>query len=186
MPEVKRTCILSHGRSGTVYTSMVLSSIGLDFGHEEDGKDGCIGGVFFKGHRDLDSYEQVFHQVRNPLLVISSSTTCKHGSFKRVFAEIGADNINESDPLRRSMISWLLYTEWAEEQSIWRYRIEDFEKIWPELLHRMNIDRTDLPNLPTNINTRLHKYYTWTELESKDTELANEVKKRARSFGYEV
>ena len=183
---VIRTCILSHGRSGTLYTSMVLRSIGLDFGHEEDGKDGAIGGIFFKQKRQLDSYEQIFHQVRNPLAVISSSTTCKASSFKKTFEEIGAGDIEETDPLRRAMLSWLRYTDWAEQYSIWRYKIEEFPKIWPELMFRMNIPQEELPDVPVNINTRLHHNYTWNDLHAVDNALALSLQHNARKFGYEI
>lgn len=182
--KVIRTCILSHGRSGTLYTAMVLRSIGLDFGHEEDGKNGAIGGIFFRGKRDLTSYGQIFHQLRHPLDVISSSTTCKASSFKKTFEEIGAEDIRESEPLRRAMLSWSLYTAWAERHSTWRYKIEDFEKIWPELLFRMNVERVELPSLPVNINSRLHRSYTWNDLYATDAELAEGIQESARKFGY--
>ena len=181
-----RTCILSHGRSGTLYTAMILRSIGLDFGHEEDGTDGAIGGIFFHEKRYLDSYGQIFHQLRHPLKTISSSTTCKADSFKKVFREIGIDDIWEDEPLRRAMLSWIHYVKWAERHSVWRYKIEDFPKIWPELLFRMNVPRVELPNLPVNINTRLHQSYTWNDLMAADSELTKTIKDMAWRFGYEL
>jgi hypothetical protein len=181
-----RTCILSHGRSGTVYTSLLLQSIGLDFGHERDGKDGTIGGIFFKGKRNLSTYDQVFHQLRHPLDVISSSTTCKESSFNKTFKEIGIGEIREKDPLKRAMLSWYYYTNWAELLSIWRYRIEDFPKVFPELLFRMDVKRVDLPDIPTNVNTRPHRKYTWDDLFTVDEELTSEIINNARRFGYEI
>jgi hypothetical protein len=179
-----RTCILSHGRSGTLYTAKILQSIGLDFGHEKDGKDGAIGGIFFKGDRDLSSYGQIFHQVRHPLNVISSSTTCKPSSFKKVFEKTGLGEMNEKDPLRRAMLSWVFYTSWAEKHSVWRYKIEDIKTIWPELLFRMGLDKIDLPDVPANTNARKHKNYTWDELTKKDPMLTIGIKESARRFGY--
>ena len=181
-----RTCILSHGRSGTLYTALVLRAVGLDFGHEKDGINGAIGGIFFRGKRDLNSYGQIFHQLRHPLDVISSSMTCKPNSFRRMFKEIGVESVKERDPFRRAMLSWLLYTNWAERHSIWRYKIEDFPTIWPELLSRMNVPKTGLPTVPTNINTRPHKKHTWNDLSAADVELTKAIQDSARKFGYEV
>ena len=181
-----RTCILSHGRSGTVYTARILCSIGLDFGHEQDGRDGAIGGIFFKGERNLDSYRQIFHQTRAPLDVISSSTTCKPSSFKKVFMKTGFGKVNEKDPLRRAMLSWVFYTSWAESHSTWRYKVEDIPQVWDELLSRMGIEPVELPDVPTDTNTREHKQYTWNDLTAADSMLAMGIKESARKFGYET
>ena len=43
----KRTRILAHGRSGTLYMAKVLRAAGLDFGHEKDGPDGAIGAILW-------------------------------------------------------------------------------------------------------------------------------------------
>lgn len=185
---IVRTRILSHGRSGTVYTSKVWQAMGLDIKHERDGKDGAVGGIFFKGTQDLSSYRQIWHQVRNPIKVISESTTCRARSFVLMFREIGYA-CQETDPLRRAMISWLAYTEWADKIASWTYRIEDMDILFREMCERLGIPNARSQSVPEITKKTNYRDYapslTFEDLYSKDPKLADKVYDRAVHYGYE-
>ena len=180
-----KTCILSHGRSGTTYTARVLQALGLDFGHECEGRDGSIGGIFLKGNRNLKNYQQIFHQLRSPLRVISSTTTCRKKNLQKTFDVIGV-HITEKDPLRRAMQSWLAYVEWAEEQASWWYRVEDMKEVFPKLCSKLGIPVQPLPTLPKNLNARPHPVHNWADLLVADAELTQRIQEKAAEYGYSV
>lgn len=181
-----RTRILSHYRSGTLYTTMTLRAMGLDFGHEKDRRDGAVGVVFVRDKLpDLRSYSQVFHQVRHPLNVISSSLTCKMTSFDKIFHNIGRI-CSEKDRVRRAMTSWFYYTEWADTHASWRYRVEDMPGILPELCGRLGVKPIPFSPISTNLNTRKHVRCSWNDLERKDMDLTNRIRDRAEDYGYSM
>lgn len=180
---VIRTRILNHGRSGGLYIAKVLRAVGLQFGHEEDRRDGASGALLLRPPAKRQRpYDQVFHQVRHPLLVIASATTCRASNYKLMFRFIGV-NVHETNPVRRAMLSWLYYTAWANTQSSWCYRIESFP--WQELCDRLRLPQTPLPcQIPVNTNHRDHANFSWDDLAKVDMELCEKIRLRALYYGY--
>ena len=88
----RHVLVTGTGRSGTTYFSDLLTQLGLDVGHQRNGKDGCSGAEFAKdydwypwfpvygggdcanvGERRSDyAYKHVLHIVRHPLWCIPS------------------------------------------------------------------------------------------------------------------
>ena len=78
-----RLLITGCGRSGTRYTSFALQRLGLDVPHERLGRDGISSWTMaittekrpFGPPSSQVSFEQVFHQVRDPIAAIASCMT---------------------------------------------------------------------------------------------------------------
>jgi hypothetical protein len=75
----KLVLITGCGRSGTTFMSSFLCASGLKIPHERPGRDGCVAWPMCVdsyrpwGNRSSRAkFQHVFHQVRNPLDVISS------------------------------------------------------------------------------------------------------------------
>jgi hypothetical protein len=162
----------------------VLRHVGLDVGHERDGPDGCVGAVFWTGKRVLDDYDVIWHQVRDPLKVIASNTTCRETSFAHMYKQIGVSRDISDDPVVRAMRSWLDYTDWADGKTDRWYRIEDLPTVWGEIM--MSIDRpyVQLPVVCDTLNKRFYKPLDWSDLEWRNTAMTCEIIEKAKTYGY--
>lgn len=185
---MNKVCILSHGRSGTVYTATVLNKIGIKIGHEVHGKDGTVGGTIWKSskRRTLADYNHVLHQVRNPLAAISSITTVRQATLRRYCSEIGFPHcIIPTDRLEAAMLSWVMFTTWADDHAEWVFQVEDMPKIFGRLCHYFGV--TSAPELPVigkDLNSRHHPLFTMTDLRTANCSLAEMVYFKGIQYGY--
>lgn len=186
MPTKKKVCILSHGRSGTVYTAEVLRAVGLDIGHELNGVDGAVGGVFWKGQRRiLSRYDRILHQVRNPLDTISSLTTANWRTFEKYLVNLKFPACKmPANICEMSMLSWVLYTTWADSRAEWTFQVERLPEVFEKLCDCFGIERQPLPDLPQDLNSRPHETYTLADLEKVNTALAQVVHYKGILYGY--
>jgi hypothetical protein len=151
------------GRSGTKYISFALRRMGLDVRHEEMGRDGISSWTMavsseqrpFGPPSSAASFQQVFHQTRDPLFVINSCLTFSDSSWDFI-----CDNMPcpRNAPLpTRAAAYWLMWNEKAEQIATWRYRIEDFpDLLLREFMDRLGVrfDRSLINSIPRNFNTR--------------------------------
>lgn len=182
-----KVCILSHGRSGTVYTAEVLKAVGLRVGHELPGPDGAVGGIFWKGYkRKLAEYDHVLHQVRHPLRTISSSVTWRRRTHRMYARQLGYRRaLIPKDPLEAAMFSWVIYTTWADHYAEWRFRVEDMTEIFPRLYSYFGTDeQKSCPSLPLNLNTREHREYGMRDLAKTNGVLADIIHFKGVLYGY--
>ena len=204
-----RRFIMAHPRSAQNYISRVIYKTGLSMGvgyKSSDGKtfykdnppvkDGIVS-FYHKGTMDGDV---VLHQVRDPLKVISSARTETQATFNAMFKVIGdiprKDKFYEKDGILFSpaltMWTWLHLNEAIEKLAQWRYRIEDIDKVYPELCEKLKAKPLDkVPDVPRNFNTRKPKhpffkqgYSTWEELEEIDKELYDRIREKGKKYGY--
>jgi hypothetical protein len=189
--------ITGTGRSGTHYTSALLTAIGLDAPHESVGRDGCVSwkhattGVFEyigKG-RELTvedpGFAPVVHQVRDPLKVIASMQTFSLSSWFYMAKTIELRLVDP--PLVTAMRAWVGWNALIERRAGWRFRVEDLDSVFPELCQRVGVSNARLPALPVSRrDSRAHRYQplNWSDLEGASKEWAHEVRVMAERYGY--
>lgn len=198
-PEERFVLITGCGRSGTDFMSFLLKSCGLQIEHERDGIDGCVSWPMavnnFSPWGPLGEdvkFLHTFHQVRNPLHVITSwyiniqDLDCDEWVFIR--AHIPEIKREDSHLVHCSKY-WYYWNLLAERLCEWRYRIEDIDELPKEFESRLgvHIDKDILNWIPRNINTRNsteHKV-TWKDLEQElPCELFFDLQDMAKRYGY--
>jgi hypothetical protein len=192
----KSTLITGCGRSGTKYISRVLSSGGLDIGHEIMGKDGIASWLLGVdadsvpwGPRRRDfQFRTILHQVRHPLAVISSMQTCAQVSWSFICRHVRCE-LEEPLALRCAKY-WRYWNEQIESEADWRYRIEDVQIIRDELCERTGcrVSQAVLAVVPRNINSRqdAYKALDWNTLRSLDAPLCLAIQEQAVRYGYRL
>jgi hypothetical protein len=198
--ESKLLLITGCGRSGTEYMSRLLRQSGYDIKHE---KPGAIGSVSWPmavalyspwGPASKDQFQYVFHQVRNPLKVITSwfvnLSSLDRDEWK--FIRFHIPEILEDDPLIVQCAKyWYYWNLKVEQVADWRYQIEHMDAILDEFQFRsgliLNVDI--LNKLPHDINKwgKINREITWNELEiALPTDLYNNLQEMAIRYGYAV
>lgn len=199
--EERLLLIIGCARSGTTYIAHVLHKCGLEVLHERMGKEGASSWFMtidtdtvpwgdIQPARNGTQFQHIFHQVRDPLKVISSvfSTETKECWD---FIMLHIPQIHESDDhLLKCAKYWYYWNLKAEEQAEWTYRIEDLENEWAEFQRRLGrvLPVEALTQVPTNTNTRPHAHdYTWNELKAQlGSKWYKKVRKLAQRYGYVV
>jgi hypothetical protein len=186
---MKKLAIIGCGRSGTRYMSKVLNAFGVTVGHEKDKENGTVD--WKATIRDLDHYDAVFHQVRNPLGVIASCHGIKMSSWN-IIKKAGI--IEEGDStLVKCMKYWLEWNKAAQKRAVFTYRVEEIETMLPEMFKYMGwgynpTNFKKVKELGTTDHTGAHaKSYpslTWEKLREEDADLAVELALLAKEYGY--
>ena len=191
-----RCLITGCGRSGTKYMALLLSAVGLDIRHETMGKDGIASWLLATDSTYLDygpsrrhfRFGTILHQARDPLASISSMQTIQTSSWRYICRHIPC-SLDEPLLLRCAKY-WRDWNLKAESIATWRYRIEDFERVWDELCARLRIpaDRAALASVPRTINTREGNYRRigWDDLAALDKALCLSIQEQAARYGYDV
>ncbi len=199
-----RFTIVSTGRSGTRYTARVLTESGIKTGHEDWWNPygrrvttRLVGEASWCAVFNLAEYRgHVFHQIRDPLRVVSSlATTELDPSWEfednELFYEWRRRNIDlAGDPVLDAMNVVVRWTRESERCAEWTYRVEDFgEATIREIAERADIRveqsklRAALREVPTSANSRRHSALRWDDLPegSAKTDLLS----IATAHGYE-
>ena len=151
------------GRSGTKYISHALQRLGLDVRHEQLGSDGISSWTMavisenriYGPPSSTVSFEQIFHQTRDPLSVINSCMSFSETSWDFICDHI--DCPRHAPIAIRAATYWLLWNEEVEKIASWRYRIEDFlEPLFEEFCVRLkvNCNKKLVELIPRDFNTR--------------------------------
>jgi hypothetical protein len=193
---MSRLLIIGCGRSGTRYTSKVLGRCGLKIGHEREGKDGMTSWMSIGRPGELESHSFIFHQVREPLGVISSFQTVMDRTWRTVF-EVEPRITREEPKLLRCMKYWLYWNQNCEAMARGTYRVEDIRGTLPEMLSLMGLEPTDgvianAMEVATNDHTRTkgHKVSDtyvrvgWGDLEREDADICEQIRDQAVRYGY--
>lgn len=199
--------IAAHPRSAQNYISRVLSTTNKQIGvgySRADGKkffeddvpvkDGVVS---FSQIRRPDRFDVILHQVRDPLKVISSSTTEEFGTYLLIFRTVNGfpkqvknrDYDNWEQMFKENPViplwTWVHLNKAIDRVSSLRYRIEDIDQAYPEICRLLDIEpEPKVPDIPRDFNTRPHINYTWRDLESFDNQLCEEARKMAERYGY--
>jgi len=200
--------IIGCGRSGTLYTSLILRSYGVLIGHEVLGRDGVASWYLtpIKDNRmkkipfnrmsnisALGKDPIIIHQVRHPLKAIGSQHTLMPPSWKYV-ESFKFVKIQPSDSLLlKCMKYWYYWNLKAEENARYTYRIEGLPYElggFCEAIERPELNddvmRALLETTSDQTNTRNGRYkpVTWDCLENEDLRLCENIWLLASKYGY--
>lgn len=182
-------------RSGTAYISNILQQCGLRIGHEKTQKDGVSSWIMCVNTKHVpwavDSrrrlqFTHIFHQVRHPLKVISSVQTEGRPSWKYIIKHVPEIKWEDS-PLVKGAKYWYYWNLKAETQAEWTYRVEQLDEVWDEFCSRLGkkLDRSQLEQVPHNVNARSHQEVTWEDLQQQlDPDLYQKIRELAQKYGY--
>lgn len=199
--EEKLLLITGCGRSGTSYIATLLTQCGLEFGHENAEKNGvcswflAVDGPKFRANFPDPSthYQHVFHQVRNPLDVISSWYFNYEDVSPKVwnnFIRVHVPQIKAKDPpLVRCAKYWYYWNLLAEKKAEWRYRIEDIHHEIYEFEKRLGVvlKKDGFLRVREDINTwkKIEKKLIWADLkEALDPNDFKRIVSLAKKYGY--
>lgn len=194
----KNLLILSCGGGGTVYMSKCLQVGGLDIGHEHIYADGAIGWPFVQGFCDHNGnpmpgaeFKHVFHQVRNPLSVITTWMKNKDmnaGYWQFIRRSVPEIRITDT-PIVQCAKYWYYWNKKAESMSEWTYRVEAFKDLIDEFELRLGVslDRQAILSIPKNTGAWGGKSYpvSWGLLKrSLPVQLYQDIQEMAQRYGY--
>jgi len=193
--------------SGTTYIATVLQTVGLDVGHAYVGADGTVS-HWFAGdvvhpviprkvptgrcihvgeRRDEFEFEKVWHQTRNPLDIVASSVAAGSPTVE-MFRASGATmpRLSARTPVVLAMRYILAWSAKCEAIAEWRYRIEDIDDVWPEMLSRLGFPPEPLPSVSRTLNESGRPVsLTYEQLHRADPESADRMYALAARYGYE-
>lgn len=175
--------ILGTGRSGTTYIHQVLHESGLDFQHENLGKDGGIGFNlvwYLEQNHICPKNIKILHIIREPLSCIGSITTFtkKHwDKHKKRKEEFQYDYENK---IRRAMQYYLHWNKRCYKLSHCTFRLE--EDLYKTYLNKIFRKDFKWENQPEDTNTRKHQDLSWEDLRSTDVELTEEIQEFYRTL----
>ena len=188
------------GRSGTGYMSAILKKSGYDILHERLGKEGLVSWPMAVNYISSsepslnDSFEHTFHQVRHPLLVMTSwihtVNNVRHPEWGFVRQHIPEIRLTDSLMVHCAKY-WYYWNLLAEKKAEWRYRIEDLNQIFPEFMLRSGLilNANALKEIPPNYNTwrfASHKL-NWDHLEkSLPPDLYQNIRDMTVRYGYSL
>lgn len=203
----ERVLITGCPRSGTGYTSEVLRQTGLPLGHEvELGR----GQVSWKEAPNAKQYGIVFHQVRDPIKVISSLTMpamwvdtalpALKGLFDvekpfrpyrfgdKVTVHRRAERVRNR--LHNAMLFYYHWNRLVEGAAKYRFRVEDFDVAVFSVLEIAGVkcepDRVNgiLKATKRDSNGRPHDQFTWKDMAEVSPKVVLKVKEMAEAYGY--
>lgn len=104
----------------------------------------------------LCTFDQIFHQVREPMATIASATSFERESWEFICAFTPCTL--DDPPLLRAAKYWLTWNEHAEQVATWRYRVEDIPSVFHEFCRRLEKPYAPLilERVSTDVNTRRH------------------------------
>jgi hypothetical protein len=193
--------VVGCARSGTTYISKVLKKSGLRIGHEKMSRDGIstcelVGDPkrgYWQGRWGVipENYDfaHIFHQVRNPLNVISSTYVTENLNSWYFIMNYIPEILMQDSHLVKCAKYWYYWNLKAEKIAEWTYRIEDLDQKWEEFEKRLGrkISRAAIENTPRNINSRktYTRQFTWEDLQKElDPTLYQNIRELAKRYGY--
>lgn len=185
----KKLLIIGCGRSGTKYTSTILSALGADMPHEKIGRDGMVSwkeAIQPKWKLKLQ-YLNVYHQVRYPLDVINSCQTFQKESWKLIENYIPVDK--EDQLIVKCMKYWYYWNLLSERKAQQTFQIEKIIDLLTEVSKSLDIKSEEFKKFDNKkINTRSKSYHphTWEDLTQYDKGLVEKCIRLALRYGYEV
>lgn len=199
----KKVLVTGACRSGTTTVTRFLKDAGLQVEHEQMGPDGTVSCMFFidasyypkggivrthEGDGKFSDYEfeHIIHLVRHPLEAIPSQAGIYSAAHKKWLDEIGLVNINVKPNLLHAAKLWKEVNTIVDSMTKAFIRIEDLENFWPALKRRLGL-KGEMPeirqmNKASGIFSR--PSIEWEHLEMLDKELANDIKRLTRNYGY--
>lgn len=191
--------IVGCGGSGTTYTTQYLQAGGLEVDHEIVGNYGYVGWPFVVGFYNWDGvvisgakFEHTFHQVRNPLKVISTwlKLNINRPEWQFIRRSISEIRITDSHIVQCAKY-WYYWNRRAEAMSEWTYQVESLDSVLGEFEYRLGVslDREAMKSIPRNVNAWKGRSIpiTWDFLKrSLPKELFQNIQTMAQRYGYPI
>lgn len=199
--------IVACPKSATQYISILLTHMGLDFGHEahcdwataRDGRASWLLGAGYgaepvDGEPALDEYENpiILHQVRHPLHCMSSNQKIARYSWEYIAEHIPLKELTNENLIENCMRLWYYWNKKCEKLAEWTYRIEELENIWDEFCERighpeLKEKRHMIKDIPKNINSaKPYEPITMEKIFEINPVLAKKIVKLALKYGYNL
>lgn len=187
-------------RSGTMYTWKLLSSAGLDIGHEDRlGIDGIVSWEWAVLDDQYPSWHEVgpqpkfdviLHQVRDPLMTINSFCTpsINQESWDYLYRHIPIDP--EAPLLQRAAEAWYWWSLMARRRASWSYQVETLpcnRKVFSEKAGIRELTSEEILKIPTNVNATRYERpgHTWKDIEAV-TPLYKRIVSLTKRYGYKT
>jgi len=175
----KQILISGVGRSGTKFTAALLNDLGLEVGHETVRADGTVSWKHIVAE-DVGRFDVILHQVRSPL------DTILEKSFELMALHV--DIPNEASRLERCMAAWLGWNKLVEKRAQWRFRIEDMDEVFPEILRRVGLRAArSVPDISRSMHSRKqresYQRVTWKDCATANREPTDRVRATAERYG---
>lgn len=206
-PLSRELLILGTGRTRTKFYARLFKEWGLDLKHERTGEFGSSTHFY---HADHDWYPMfpwmdnaahvgerlsdfnfgyTLHVVRHPLTCIPSIAAV-FGTIDWEFAEeTGVLPAQKMSKLERVMHYYYHLNKKLEMISDRTMQVENTEQTLPNIMYHLGYADLPWPDLPPqNRGTgyRRSQPATWAELSTENKTLAQDIKKMAKRYGYEV
>lgn len=185
-PKIQNPLLLvaAFPRSGTKYTAGILQQAGLDINHEVLREDGSVSWFHILFDNEI-KYQHIFHQTRHPLDAISSSQELPDSFFDYMARYAPVPKFEKASSLVQRAYAWIGWNRFISNKAEFHFRVEDLEKILPEIFKK--IDRL-VDNSPIDFawfnGPKEYKQITWDDL--KREAIFEEIREEALAYGYEV
>lgn len=168
-------------RSGTGYITAIFRQMGLDVRHEKYGRDG-ISSFHIAPYLQFHHKATLLFQTREPLQTISSIQTLRPRTWNGIQHFI--PYYSKGNLTKRCMQFWYYWSIMIDGLPVYRYQVEEIGQYWDEICHIINIPNVELPDVPTDTNTREHTQLEWPDLRAADVELYDKIRALSEQFGY--
>lgn len=207
MKTKKKLLVLGTGRCGTMFTTKALRTVGINVLHEKVGEDGTVSHYFVVdsdwypmapwqenqgkkhvGERRSDfKFEHTLHIVRDPRKTIPSMTKIFGSVTWQFYVDNGLISAYHKRSLHRAMELWLNHNLMAEEQADLTFNLERYQHAWPAIMEMLGHNVTYPAHLKPMNKTggfRAYEPLTWEQMEAVDSDLAKQIRKLAKHYGY--
>lgn len=177
----------------------MLSNAGVRVGHERVWIHGTVSSYFavdddyYQGPHQAAGdrlskfqFEKTWHLVRDPLAIVSSISFGMQETWwdwQRRHTRIDQKKIGSLLAAGQFVSKWTRLCEKMNPEVT--YRIEDWQKDWPEIAERLGIAVEPLPDF-SKANAIVPKpLLSWDEIKSEDASVYDDLKEIAARYGYE-
>lgn len=177
--------IAAFPRSGTRYISRFLKQFEIDMPHEVPGPNGVVSWQHISPGKYYVECDNVIHMTRHPIQVISSAYYVLHAS-AWPFMGRSIPGIDANIDWIKIMRAWIEWNNIIEKRAVWRFKIEDLYKVYPELVERLGGKNSVEPNFIKRVNARVHPLASYQFLEKQSKEVFLEFRNKAEQYDYTI
>lgn len=180
--------------SGTKGITYTLKSLGRVVGHERIHFHGISSWQTTHLSRQewvdigFDRNVTILHQVRHPLIVVSSLMTCGDLPWKIQRGIIEKYNLPvkmSEDKIEQGMVFWFWWNKMAELDADYTYKIESLDAEWGSFLAALDLSDKPFPYHLTTIHRKGGKrVFSWNDLYNVNPYLTLDMLDLAASYGY--
>jgi len=134
--------------------------------------------------------DEVWHQTRHPLhCIVSMADVTPPSVWVWQHPITGLHPRNYRSRREFCAYFWARWNEECERRGpIWQYRVEDFERVWPEMWKRLDLGEAPeiSPRSMELDRSSQREPMTWDELRSFGPTVHDNVRRLAEKYGYET